>query len=187
VANVLGVGLSKELVIALVFIICTTVLTAADVLADLNEGGSFEHIAIEVSVIIAGSLGILMILRHLILNYQNVIRLSNEDLMLSKKQAEKWQSEARTLIQGLATQIDSQFSTWSFTPAEKEVALLLIKGLALREIAEIRRVHEKTVRLQCTSIYKKSGLRGRAEVSAFFLEDLLSPSNNLGHLNKEKT
>ena len=34
---------------------------------------------------------------------------------------------------------------------------------------------ERTVRQHAVSVYRKSGLAGRAELSAFFLEDLLLP------------
>ena len=55
------------------------------------------------------------------------------------------------------------------------MAFLLLKGFSLKDIAELRRTHEKTVRAQAASIYAKSGLSGRSELSAFFLEDLLVP------------
>ena len=44
----------------------------------------------------------------------------------------------------------------------------------MKEIADIRQTHEKTVRQQATTIYRKSGLSGRQELAAFFLEDILS-------------
>ena len=65
--------------------------------------------------------------------------------------------------------------SWKLTHAEKEVALLLLKGLSLKEVAELRHVSEKTARAQSFSVYAKSGLGGRAELSAFFLEDLMLP------------
>jgi hypothetical protein len=55
------------------------------------------------------------------------------------------------------------------------VALLLLKGLSLKEIAAIRVTTERTVRAQARSLYSKAGLTGRAALSAFFLEDLLAP------------
>ncbi len=59
--------------------------------------------------------------------------------------------------------------------AEREVALLLLKGLSHKDIADVRRTSEKTVRQQSLAVYRKAGLSGRAELSAFFLEDLLLP------------
>ncbi|HVP62222.1 MAG TPA: LuxR C-terminal-related transcriptional regulator [Myxococcaceae bacterium] len=61
------------------------------------------------------------------------------------------------------------------TEAEREVALLLLKGLSLREIAGLRETSERTVRHQSLAVYRKAGLAGRAELSAYFLEDLLGP------------
>ena len=56
------------------------------------------------------------------------------------------------------------------------MALLLLKGLSLKEISLVRGVSEKTARAQSFAVYAKSGLGGRAELSAFFLEDLLAPT-----------
>jgi DNA-binding CsgD family transcriptional regulator len=62
------------------------------------------------------------------------------------------------------------------TAAEREVGLLILKGLSYKEIAIIRNVSEKTVRLQAHTLYRKAKLSGRAALSAYFLEDLLLPS-----------
>jgi len=45
----------------------------------------------------------------------------------------------------------------------------MLKGLSLKEIAECRSTHEKTVRKQAV----KSNLSGRHELSAWFFEDML--------------
>jgi len=83
-----------------------------------------------------------------------------------------------THIEGLSKSIDQQLDSWQLTRAEKEVALLLLKGFGLRELAQLRGTSERTVRQQATRIYEKAGLRGRAELSAFFLEDLMLPAQN---------
>lgn len=97
------------------------------------------------------------------------------DLEVARMQGERWRSEARTLLNGLGEAIDAQFSRWNLTEAEREVALLLLKGLSLKEIAAVRASTERTVRAQARSLYSKAGLTGRAALSAFFLEDLLAP------------
>jgi DNA-binding CsgD family transcriptional regulator len=50
-----------------------------------------------------------------------------------------------------------------------------LKGLSLKEIAQIRATSERTIRAQARALYAKAGLSGRAALSAFFLEDLLAP------------
>ena len=65
---------------------------------------------------------------------------------------------------------------WSLTPAERDVALLQLKGLRHKEIADLRKTSERTVRQQALAVYRKSGLNGRNDLAAFFLEDLLLPA-----------
>jgi DNA-binding NarL/FixJ family response regulator len=62
------------------------------------------------------------------------------------------------------------------SPAEREVGLLLLKGLSHKDIAQVRSTTETTIRQQALALYRKSALRSRAELSAFFLEDLLLPA-----------
>ncbi len=87
-----------------------------------------------------------------------------------------WKARATKLLQGLGAEIEAQFDQWSLTPAEKEVALLLLKGLGHKEAAAVLGRSERTVRQHAVNVYRKSGLAGRAELSAFFLEDLLLPA-----------
>jgi len=98
-----------------------------------------------------------------------------EQLETSQADASRWRSEARDLMIGLAEAIDQQFDRWGLTPAEKEVALLLLKGLSHKDIAEMRAVTEATARQQARAVYKKGGLSGRHDLAAFFLEDLMLP------------
>jgi DNA-binding CsgD family transcriptional regulator len=101
------------------------------------------------------------------------------DLEVARVQGQRWRSEARVLLNGLGDAIDAQFSRWNLTEAEREVALLLLKGLSLKEVATVRATNERTVRSQARALYAKAGLSGRAALSAFFLEDLLVPIEGL--------
>ena len=75
----------------------------------------------------------------------------------------------------LGRAIDAQFAVWQLTPAEREVALLVLKGHGHKQIAGLTSRSERTVRQHAGVIYDKSGLRGRAELSAYFLQDLMLP------------
>jgi DNA-binding CsgD family transcriptional regulator len=101
------------------------------------------------------------------------------DLEIARIQGQRWRSEARSHLNGLGQAIDEQFSRWNLTDAEREVALLLLKGLSTKEIAAVRAASDRTVREQARAIYTKTGLTGRAALSAFFLEDLLAPIEGL--------
>lgn len=98
-----------------------------------------------------------------------------QELELARTQGQRWRSEARTFIDGLGQAIEAQFGRWKLTEAEAEVALLLLKGLSLKEVSTVRATSERTVRAQAAALYGKAGLSGRAALSAFFLEDLLAP------------
>jgi DNA-binding CsgD family transcriptional regulator len=106
------------------------------------------------------------------------------DLDLARREAEKFRADAREALQGLGAAIDKQFSRWALTPAEREVGLLLLKGLSHRETAEMRNTTEVTVRQQALTLYRKAGLRNRSDPSAFFLEDLLLPRESAAEVAK---
>jgi hypothetical protein len=53
------------------------------------------------------------------------------------------------------------------------VAHLTLKGLRLKDIARARNTSDRTVRQQAQAIYRKAGLDGRTDLSAYFLESVL--------------
>lgn len=108
------------------------------------------------------------------------------DLEIARLQGRRWRDESRSLLQGLGQAMDAQFSRWNLTDAEREVALLLLKGLSSKEVAAVRGSSERTVREQARAVYTKSGLTGRAALSAFFLEDLLAPIEGLAGQKDER-
>lgn len=69
--------------------------------------------------------------------------------------------------------IKDEFQKWDLTAAEREIAMLLLKGLRLKEIADARGTSERTVRQQAQTVYKKAGLAGRFELAAYFIEDVM--------------
>jgi len=156
------------------------VFVIADVAHDASLGAELEHLLVEVALMAAAIVGTVSFWRR----WQSERKLARVSLQLAHREAARWQgeadrwrNEAREALQGLGEAIDDQFQRWSLSPAEQEVALLLLKGLSLKEVAGIRGTSERTVRQQAASVYKKGGLAGRAELSAFFLEDLLLPSS----------
>ena len=106
-------------------------------------------------------------------------------LAANEVERDRWRGRATRLLHGLGAEIDSQFERWSLTPAERQVAMLLLKGLGHKEAASVLDRSERTVRQHAVSVYRKSGLAGRAELSAFFLEDLLLPMDYEGEQEKQ--
>jgi DNA-binding NarL/FixJ family response regulator len=79
------------------------------------------------------------------------------------------------LRHNLQKAINRQFTQWNFSLTEKEIASHLLNGLSLKEIAQLRRSTDKSVKQQAYLIYRKAGLGGRVELSAFLLGGLLQP------------
>lgn len=72
-----------------------------------------------------------------------------------------------------AALLDAYFERWGLTPAERDVALLSIKGLEIAEIAALRGAAQGTVRSQCARVYAKAGVSGRAQLLGLFIEELM--------------
>ena len=52
---------------------------------------------------------------------------------------------------------------------------MLLKGHGHKEIAALTGRSERTVRQHAGVVYEKAGLAGRAELAAFFLNDVVLP------------
>ncbi len=134
----------------------------------------FAFALIDIVPIVLVSVGVVLLIRVTAQQREHTLAVVR-DLEVARLQGQRWRNDARTLIKGLGDAIDEQFKLWNFTEAEREVALLLLKGLSLKEIAQVRATSERTIRAQARALYAKAGLSGRAALSAFFLEDLLAP------------
>ena len=153
------------------------VLVAMDLVNDYQSGSTVRHLFIEgVLFILSGGMFVMGV-RQLTRAKQEVTVLKS-DLDRVHLEKEQWKKETHKLLAGLSQKIEDQFNQWQLTPAEKEVGFLLLKGISLKEIADIRQTQLKTVQQQSQSIYQKTGLASRSELAAFFLEDLLPPQGN---------
>lgn len=157
------------------------ILVAIDLVTDLRGGTAGFHVVLEAAVVVIGMVAASMLalrMRRMSRDARELRDHASElaaRLRASQLDAAKWQTDASALIDGLSAAIDEQFTRWELSPAEREIALLLLKGLSHKEIAQIRHVNETTVRQQSRTIYRKAGLSGRNDLAAFFLEDLLGP------------
>lgn len=147
---------------------------AADMWSDRATGASAFHLAAEALVLLLSAAGAVGLVWHVRTLRREAVILGDR-LRAARADAERWRSEAQEVLRGLGAAMAAQFEAWSLSPAEQEVALLLVKGLSLKEAAQVRGTSERTVRQQALAVYRKAGVSGRAELSAFFLEDLLLP------------
>lgn len=171
----------RSLLIAGLALASIAVLAALDLLGDLRAGTTALHVAVEGAIAVIGAAGagamarrVWRLGRRIHAAEAAVVGLTR-DVAAAQADAARWRAEASELVRGLADAIDRQLAAWQLTPSEAEVARLLLKGLSHKEIAGVRDASEATVRQQATALYRKAGLAGRAELAAFFLEDLLGP------------
>jgi DNA-binding CsgD family transcriptional regulator len=152
-----------------------TAFIAFDLAADIEHGVANIHLYIEIVAFvlaISGVAGTTVQLRRAL----SRARVLQQDLVGTRVELERSRSEAEALLRRLGSAIDHHFDRWELTSAERGIALLVLKGLSYKEVATARGTTERTVRHQALAIYRKAGVAGRAELAAFFLQDLLVQS-----------
>ncbi len=144
-----------------------------DVIYDYRVGASMAHLGIEMALVAASLILIAVLSLGIWRESRSNRRLRAELLSVSRQPSTAQSPSLLAARHDMAKVLQAQFAEWGLTQTEKEVSLLLLKGLSFKEIAAVRKTLEKTVRQQASSIYKKAGVTGRHEFSAWFIEDIL--------------
>jgi DNA-binding CsgD family transcriptional regulator len=131
----------------------------------------------ELLLTIGAAVGVALVVVRMQTQHEERLSLLR-DLAAARAEGEGWRQRVQAHVDGLGTAIGRQLEEWGLTQAEREVALLMLKGFSHKEIAALRGTSEATVRQQARATYEKSGMNGRAAFCAFFLEDLL-PAGSL--------
>jgi DNA-binding CsgD family transcriptional regulator len=157
-------------------LVLVTIFSSMEIIEELSElkhnGKAWWSVSFEMLIVVASFCALLYFifisykqkreqkrLEKSLLNVRKNLERANVKLQKGKK-------EYLNIIQW-------QFKEWGLSPSEEEVALLMLKGLSIKEIAQGRSTHEKTVRKQASAVYEKTSLAGRHELSAWFFEDML--------------
>lgn len=148
----------------------------ADLVMDKPETWLSFHVVFEVTMLA----GALLMATTLWLGWWRSERAAaalRSRLEEHEEERDRWRATSREALEGLGRAIDAQFGRWGLTPAEREVALLLLKGYGHKQIAAQTGRSERTARQHAGVVYEKAGLGGRAELAAFFLQDLMLPED----------
>lgn len=131
-----------------------------DVIFDVSEGNRLDdvHLAFEAVAAIALSAGVLFLMRELRDLFD---RMEAMDIGIRAARGE------------MSKLIENFFEDWRLTASERDVALLVLKGIDNESIARMRGTAPGTVRAQCTQIYAKAQVDGRAQLLSLFVEELL--------------
>ena len=149
---------------------------AMDILYDIQQANGLNHIVLETIIFFMGFILNLYFVDKVSLSVRGLRQAHQQiaqNLQVSALENEKLKQEQQKFREGLTIIIDEQLQRWGLSKSEVEISFLLLKGLSNKEIAEVRSTSESTVRLQCSSIYKKSQLSSRSELAAYFIEDML--------------
>jgi DNA-binding CsgD family transcriptional regulator len=137
---------------------------ASDFLTSGNEARTSAeqwHLAIESMATLSLSAAIVFEARYIL------------KLLQRKAQLERNVSIASAAMHQV---IEAFLDEWSLTASEREVANLLIKGLTISEIANIRGNAEGTVKAHLNAIYRKSGTRNRGDLLSLIIDQLIDGS-----------
>jgi DNA-binding CsgD family transcriptional regulator len=133
--------------------------------------------SVEKTLVVVGAGGVVMLVQGIRRQQREHLSLLRE-LTVARDEGAGWRRRAQAHVAGLASEMDKEFARWGLTDAEREVGLMLLKGLSHKEIASLRGTAATTVRQQARAIYQKSNLPGKMAFVAYFLEDLL-PAEDL--------
>jgi len=162
---------SREFVLVAILLLVVAA-SAVDIYSDLRQGAATAHIAKEVIVVVIAAVGAIWLLVGLRQQRMRIATLRTE-LQEAQRPAKPPAEYILNARRQLREVIAQQFDEWGLSASEKEVGMLLLKGLSLKEIAGLRATLEKTVRQQASSIYKRAGVSGRHAFAAWFIEDFL--------------
>jgi len=164
ITRILGAARTERRAATLAAIIVAQALCAmffiGDVVADFLEDGHLDalHLVLEAGASVALMVGVV----YLMVELRGV--LARMERMEAGLQAARGE---------MAEIVETFFDLWALSPAERDVALLLLKGVSMEEIAEARGTAKGTVRAQSAAVYAKAGVEGRAQLTSLFLEELL--------------
>lgn len=165
IARIMSIATTERRATTLAVIIIAQALCAlfflSDVIADFAEGGHLDsvHLVAETIVTVALTVGVIYLMLEL---RQLLVRMDHMEIGLRAARGE------------MVEVIRVFFDRWKLSPAERDVALFLIKGLDNGAIASLRGTAKGTIRAQSTAIYAKAGVVNRAQLVSVFLEELLA-------------
>lgn len=163
----------RWLLISSGFLAVLCVASIVDLVLDRPARLFSLHVMVELLIVLtAGASALLLGLRGS--RALRDLRELDVAYLAQREELGAWRARVGSLREGLARSIEDQLLAWGLTATEREIAYLLLEGYAHKEIASATSRSDRTVRQHAAAVYRKSGLSGRAELSAFFLMGLLT-------------
>jgi DNA-binding NarL/FixJ family response regulator len=156
-----------------IFLIGSVVFFAFDVASDIYER------------VIANNAPGLLDLIHLLFEVFSAVALILAIRILIRQM--RWlqarngrQSQSLQFLRGeMDSFANDKFDKWNLSPAERDIAMYMLKGLSIADIAAARSTAEGTVKAQTSNIFRKTGVSSRTELMSLFLDEFLDIGANL--------
>ncbi|MGH1484055.1 MAG: helix-turn-helix transcriptional regulator [Geminicoccales bacterium] len=161
-------------------VVSFALLMALEILTESDEV-EFADVLVDglgMLLMVSTTVGLALLVHRMQTQHEEKLDLIRS-LDIARAEGSEWRKKAEAHVQGLRIELDAQFERWGMSTAEKDVGMLILKGLSHKEIARLRGTTEATVRQQAQSIYQKSDLPGKTAFSAYFLEDLIAYDTNM--------
>jgi len=83
-------------------------------------------------------------------------------------------TETISLLRGQFGEVlEAKFTAWRLTRAERDVTMLILKGLSVADIAAARNTAPGTIKAQSTSIFRKVGVGSKSELLSLIIDEFL--------------
>lgn len=94
-------------------------------------------------------------------------------LRLTRAEAARSKETIQMLRGNFDAVLREKFDEWGLTAAERDVTLLIIRGLSGAEIAAARNTAQGTIKAQSTSIFRKIGVGSKTELMSAIIDEFL--------------
>lgn len=99
---------------------------------------------------------------------------TGSELRKMMRHADHMTDQLKVASGAFADLLEVRFGEWKLTGAEREIAVLALKGFSVAEMAELRNTAQGTIKAQCAALYRKADVSGRLQLLSLFLDDLLA-------------
>lgn len=140
-----------------------------DIYVDFKSEVSYLHLAQELALVTISLALFIYLMNDIFMRTEQSSNLQKQ-LHLSKHQQALVNEQLEDSKRNFFDAVHAEFSRWKLTAAEQDIALFLLKGFSVAQIALLMSKSEKTVRNQASSIYRKAEVDGRHELAAIFFE-----------------
>lgn len=147
-------------------------LAGADAFGDLQEGIGLWNVVLDLAL----TAGAILAGCYFFWQFLRATRRAGELIRAlgdAREDAEHWRIRSAQVLPALGAAILRQFERWGLSDDEQELALLVLNGVALEEIARRRHSDPMTIQRLAEVVYRKAGVADSCGLASYFVRDLM--------------